>query len=163
MKKLDIHTLVKAYSYEELPSDYKALVDAAKEMTQQSYAPYSHFAVGAALRLSDGTIVRGCNQENAAYPSGLCAERTALFWAHANHPEKAVQALAIAAYTDGHFTEEPVSPCGGCRQVMVEYEDAQKEPMVVILYGKNGVYVVESAKELMPFCFVSESLKGLTM
>ncbi len=161
MKTFEIHTTVRSCQYDELPREYQELVDVAKQMTAHSYAPYSHFAVGAALRLSDGTIVRGCNQENAAYPSGLCAERTAMFAASANHPGKAMRVLAIAAFTDGHFTADPVSPCGGCRQVMVEYEDRQKEPLTVILYGTNGTYVVDSAKELMPFCFVSESLKGL--
>lgn len=161
MKTFQIHTNIQSYQYDELPREHRELVDIAKQMTAHSYDPYSHFAVGAALRLADGTIVRGCNQENAAYPSGLCAERTAMFGASANHPDVPMRALAIAAFTDGHFTAEPVSPCGGCRQVMVEFEDRQKEPLTVILYGTNGTYVVESAKELMPFCFVSESLKGM--
>ncbi|MBR3647184.1 MAG: cytidine deaminase [Paludibacteraceae bacterium] len=160
MKEFQIHTTIKSFEYDDLPAEYKALVDVAKEMTTHSYAPYSHFCVGAALLLNDGSIVRGCNQENAAYPSGLCAERTAMFAASANHPDKAMKVLAIAAFTDGHFTEQPVSPCGGCRQVMVEFEDRQKEPLTVVLYGTKGTYVVESAKELMPFCFVAESLKG---
>ncbi len=161
MNTFQLHTNIHAYSYEELPPEYRKLVDIAKQMTEASYCPYSRFAVGAALQLSDGTVVRGCNQENAAYPSGLCAERTAMFAASANHPGKAMKVLAIAAYTDGHFTEQPVSPCGGCRQVMVEFEDRQKEPLTVILYGTDGTYVIDSAKELMPFCFVSESLKGV--
>ena len=160
MNTFQISATIQAYSYDELPEDYRELVDIAKEMTKAAYSPYSRFSVGAALRLADGTIVRGCNQENAAYPSGLCAERTAMFAASANHPGQAMRVLAIAAYTDGHFTKEPVSPCGGCRQVMVEFEDRQKEPMTVILYGMEGTYVVKSSKELMPFCFVSESLKG---
>ena len=160
MKTFQISANVHAYAYDELPEDYKEWVNIAKQMTKASYSPYSRFAVGAALRLEDGTIVRGCNQENAAYPSGLCAERTAMFAASANHPGQAMRVLAIAAYTDGHFTEQPVSPCGGCRQVMVEFEDRQKAPLAVILYGTEGTYVVESAKELMPFCFVSDSLKG---
>ena len=160
MEKIEINTTIRMYRYEELPAEYQRLVEIAKEMTNHSYAPYSQFHVGAALLMGDGTIVRGCNQENAAYPSGLCAERTAMFGASANHPDQPMRALAIAAFTEGHFTETPVSPCGGCRQVRVEFEDRQKEPMAVILYGTKGVYVVESAKELMPFCFISESLKG---
>ncbi len=158
MKTFELQAKVHAYSYDELPPDYRELVDVAKQMTGASYNPYSRFAVGAALRLEDGTIVRGCNQENAAYPSGLCAERTALFAAGANYPGKAMRAIAIAAFSNGRFTQEPVSPCGGCRQVMVEYEDAQKAPLAVILYGTDGCYVIESSKELMPFCFVAESL-----
>lgn len=161
MNTFQINTTIHAYQFDELPAEYRELVNIAKEMTKAAYSPYSRFSVGAALRLSDGTVVRGCNQENAAYPSGLCAERTAMFAASANHPGLDMRVLAIAAFTNGHFTEQPVSPCGGCRQVMVEFEDRQKEPMTVILYGTEGTYVIESAKELMPFCFVSESLKGV--
>jgi len=161
MKKFQINTTVQAYRFDELPEEDRRLVEIAKEMTSHSYSPYSRFAVGAALELADGCVVRGCNQENAAYPSGLCAERTAMFAASATRPGVAMKTLAIAAYVDGHFTEDPVSPCGGCRQVMVEYEDRQHAPLRVILFGTNGCYVIASAKELMPFCFVSESLRGM--
>ena len=110
--------------------------------------------------LADGKVVGGCNQENAAYPSGLCAERTALFAAGAQYPDVPVKALAIAAYTDGHFTEDPVSPCGACRQVMLETEHRYKQPMRVLLFGANHVYEFDSAESLLPFSFISEDLKG---
>lgn len=160
MKEFDINTKVTAYEYEELPSEYRELVDIAKEMTHNAYNPYSKFGVGAALKMGNGEVVRGCNQENAAYPSGLCAERSAMFWASANYPDVPMQAIAVAAYTEGHYTEHPVSPCGSCRQVMVEYEDKFKQPLKVILYGTKATYVIEKASSLLPFSFVGDSLKG---
>ena len=108
--------------------------------------------------LSDGQVVTGANQENAAYPSGLCAERTTLFAANANNPTTAVLALAVACYTNGHFTSDPASPCGACRQVMLETEHRFGVPMKVLLYGARECYVFESAKDLLPVCFTSESL-----
>lgn len=161
MTELTISSQVKVYSYDELPADVKQLVDLAKEQVTTSYSPYSHFAVGAALRMDNGEIVTGSNQENAAYPSGICAERTTIFYASAHYPTSAMKAIAVAAYTDGHFTLEPAAPCGACRQVMVEYEDKFKTPMQVILYGENRVFVLDSASDLVPFRFVGESLKGL--
>lgn len=158
MKDLVITTKALAYENSELPEEYKALVEAAKRQTENSYSPYSHFAVGAAARLMDGTMVCGSNQENAAYPSGLCAERTTLFYAHSQYPGRPVEALAIACYTDGHFTSEPGSPCGACRQVMTEFEHVDKQPMKVILYGEKETFVFASAKDLLPLTFVSESL-----
>jgi len=161
MREFNINTKVQVFTMEELPEEYKCLVEAAKQQVNNSYSPYSRFSVGAAVRLANGEIVTGSNQENAAYPSGLCAERTTMYYASARYPQEAMRALAIAAFTDGHYTEDPVSPCGACRQVMVEYEDKFKQPLRVLLYGTNNVYVFESAKSLMPFCFVGESLKGL--
>ena len=112
MKELQIQTNVKVFSYEELEPSLAELVDIAKRKTQDAYCPYSHFHVGAAVLLADGQIVTGANQENAAYPSGLCAERTTLFAANANHPQTPVVALALACYTNGHFTKDVASPCG---------------------------------------------------
>ena len=152
MNTFQISATIQAYSYDELPEDYRELVDIAKKMTKAAYSPYSRFSVGAALRLADGTIVRGCNQENAAYPSGLCAERTAMFAASANHPGQAMRVLAIAAYTDGHFTKEPVSPCGGCRQVMVEF--CSPEFPVYLVKSQQEVKCCE-LKELLPAAFES--------
>ena len=108
--------------------------------------------------LKDGTIVKGSNQENAAYPSGLCAERTALFSANSNYPEQPVVALAIACYTDGHFLSTPGSPCGACRQVMIETEHRYGEPMRVILYGEDKTLVFHSAADLLPLGFFAEDL-----
>lgn len=141
-------------SMEELPELYRKLLEAAIGATETAYAPYSRFHVGAALRLSDGTVVTGSNQENAAYPSGLCAERTALFAASAQRPEmRDYVALAIVGSdADGHLCE--ASPCGACRQVMMEYEQAQGHPMQVVCYlSEGGVRVFPSVASLLPFSF----------
>lgn len=145
---------------EELSESDRALILEAKEMTKKSYSPYSHFQVGAAALLADGTIVKGSNQENAAYPSGLCAERTTLFAANANHPDQPVKALAIACFTAGHFTDEPGAPCGSCRQVMLETEHRFGQPMRVLLYGEKAVYVFDKAEDLLPYGFFAEDLEG---
>lgn len=160
MKKIELKSKMLKCSYDELTADQRALVDIAKEQTNNSYSPYSHFRVGAALRLSDGTIVRGSNQENAAYPSGLCAERTALFAAGAVYPDLPVVSLAIACNANGQFTKIPGSPCGACRQVMTETEHRYGGKMEVILYGEDEIYVFKSAKDLLPLIFVSENLEG---
>lgn len=158
MKELEIKTKVTVCSQEELPVDLRELVETAKNKTQDAYCPYSHYHVGAAALLADGQVITGANQENAAYPSGLCAERTALFAANANNPTTPVVALAVACYTNEHFTTDPASPCGACRQVMLETEHRFGVPMKVLLYGDRECYVFESAKDLLPVCFTSESL-----
>lgn len=160
MKELQIQTSIKVYSYEELEPELARLVDMAKAKTQDAYCPYSHFHVGAAVLLADGQIVTGANQENAAYPSGLCAERTAIFAANANHPQTPVVALALACYTNGHFTKDVSSPCGACRQVLLETEQRFATPMQVILYCEDGCYVFESAKDLLPLSFAANNLIG---
>ena len=160
MKQLDIHTTIKIYSPDELSAEEQQLVEAAKEATTRSYAPYSHFHVGAAALLANGEIISGTNQENAAYPSGICAERTTLFYANSQYPQQAVKALAIAARTsEGHWTETPISPCGACRQVMTETENRYEKPMKVLLCNAQEVFVIESAKDLLPVSFGSEDLK----
>ena len=160
MKQLDIHTTIKIYSPDELSAEEQQLVEAAKKATTRSYAPYSHFHVGAAALLTNGEIISGTNQENAAYPSGICAERTTLFYANSQHPQQAVKALAIAARTsEGHWTETPISPCGACRQVMTETENRYGKPMKVLLCSAQEVFVIESAKDLLPVSFGSEDLK----
>ena len=160
MKQLDIHTTIKIYSPDELSAEEQQLVEAAKKATTRSYAPYSHFHVGAAALLANGEIISGTNQENAAYPSGICAERTTLFYANSQHPQEAVKALAIAARTsEGHWTETPISPCGACRQVMTETENRCGKPMKVLLCSAQEVFVIESAKDLLPVSFGSEDLK----
>ena len=160
MKEMILQTKVTSCTLEEMDSSMRELVEKAKAMTQNAYCPYSHFHVGAAARLADGQIVAGSNQENAAYPSGLCAERTTLFAANANHPYTPVEALAIACYTHGHFTKDAASPCGACRQVMLETEHRFGQPMQVILYGEDMCYVFDSAADLLPLNFVAENLKG---
>ncbi|MDE7180653.1 MAG: cytidine deaminase [Muribaculaceae bacterium] len=152
MREHTITTSYREYDYAELPTDVRRLIDAAKEMTAGSYAPYSNFNVGAAILLEDGTIVRGANQENAAYPSGICAERTACYQAGALHPGVAMKRIAIAAATDGKFQKNPISPCGACRQALMEYEN-KFGPIEVVLYGENGVYVIPSVASLLPLTF----------
>ena len=160
MKELQIQTSVKVYSYDELEPALAQLVDIAQAKTQDAYCPYSHFHVGAAVLLADGQIVTGANQENAAYPSGLCAERTALFEANANHPHTPVVALALACYTHGHFTKDVASPCGACRQVMLETEQRFSTPIKVVLYSETACYVFDCATDLLPMSFVADNLKG---
>ena len=160
MKEMNLTTKLHSYQWNELSEEQRKLITVAKNQTAHSYCPYSHFHVGAAAKLGDGTIIPGCNQENAAYPSGLCAERSALFAAGAQHPDQPVLQLAIACYTGGHFTGEPGSPCGACRQVMIETEHRYGGKMQVLLYGENETFVFDSAADLLPLIFVSENLNG---
>ena len=154
MKEIYLKSTILMVNYEELDAQDKELVDLAKEATSRSYAPYSHFHVGAAVRLENGVEVIGCNQENAAYPSGLCAERTALFAAGAQYPDVGVSTLAIAARgTDGELLEEPVAPCGSCRQVIIETETRAKRPIRILLFGRRCVYVIDGIRQLMPLMF----------
>lgn len=147
-------------TYDELTAADRQLIDAAKDATRRSYAPYSHFHVGAAVLLADGTVVTGTNQENAAYPSGLCAERTTLFYAGSTHPGTAVVSLAIAAFTDGAFTTNPIVPCGACRQVMLETEQRYNHPIRTLLYGTEGIYLIEGGtRELLPLTFNASFLE----
>ncbi|MDR0412265.1 MAG: cytidine deaminase [Dysgonamonadaceae bacterium] len=158
MKSLNISTKIGVYTYKELDQSEKKLIDAAKAAALHAYAPYSRFHVGSAVLLANEAIVSGNNQENAAYPSGLCAERTALFYANARYPEEAVVALAVAAYTDGDFTEEPVPPCGACRQVILEAQNRYKQPVCILLYGKKSVYRIEKISDLLPLSFDAASM-----
>lgn len=154
MKNLELKSAIMECQLEELSEQDRRLVELAIEATNRSYAPYSKFRVGAALVLNNGVEMLGCNQENAAYPAGLCAERSALFAAGAQYPDVPVRALAIAARTpDGELQEEPVSPCGICRQVLIETETRYHQPVRILLYGRRCVYVIEGIKELMPLSF----------
>lgn len=161
MKYLSYETKVTEYQPEEIPNEYIPLIDEAKRQTQQAYAAYSKFHVGAALLLENGEIVTGNNQENSAYPSGLCAERTAVFYANSRYPESAVKMIAIAAYTNGEFLPEPVTPCGACRQVLLETENRYNRDMKIILFGTEKTYVLENVKQLLPLSFGKESLRQL--
>lgn len=158
MKEIELVSKVKIYTCDELPESDRALVEMAKEATRTSYAPYSGFCVGAALRLADGTTVTGSNQENAAFPSGTCAERTALFYANAKYPGTAVKEMAVAAYTHGKFLKAPIPPCGACRQVILGAEERYGSPIRILLYGEEGTYVVETVKALLPLQFVGETM-----
>lgn len=158
MENKNITTKIIVCSYEELNDEEKKLVDAAKEASNRSYAPYSRFQVGAAVRLAGGLLVSGSNQENAAYPSGICAERTTLFYANSQYPDRAVEALAIAAQTGEKFIEHPTAPCGACRQVILETEERYRHPIRIYLYGTNEVYIVDSIVGLLPLCFGKSDL-----
>lgn len=142
-------------SIEELQPQDRLLAEAAVEAVALSYAPYSNFNVGAAVQFEDGEIVKGANQENAAYPSGLCAERTALFYASASRPNKAMTAIAIAAGQNGHICESPATPCGACRQVMAQYQTKSGMPMAVLLIGASKVWKFEKVDDLLPLIFDS--------
>ncbi|MGL4520207.1 MAG: cytidine deaminase [Phocaeicola sp.] len=155
MKHLKLEIELTSCSYEELSVAEQALIDAAKDATKRSYAPYSNFSVGAAALLANGVVVSGSNQENAAYPSGTCAERTTLFYANSQYPDQAVKTLAVAAYTAGDFLETPIPPCGACRQVLLETEKRYGNPMRVLLYSKNEIYVLNGVGGLLPLSFDS--------
>ena len=158
-KKLIITYQMSQYS--ELDADDRELVDKAMKMTEASYAPYSNFHVGAAVRLENGVIVGGCNQENAVYPAGLCAERVAVFSSssQAQYPNTKILSLAISARnTEGEFVTVPVSPCGSCRQVILEQEMRFNQPIRILLVGQNGVFIFNSIRDLLPFAFSEESL-----
>ena len=148
------------YDFDELTPADQDLIKEACEATKRSYSPYSHFSVGAAVLLDDGTVVTGNNQENAAFPSGLCAERTTLFYANAQYPDKAVVALAIAARDSEGLTPVPTPPCGACRQVILETESRFQHPIRILLDGTQGTYVVEGGiRELLPLVFTGDFLK----
>ena len=154
MKDLHIHPAIYECQMDELTADEQKLLREAIASTENSYAPYSNFHVGAALLLDDGTIVPGCNQENAAFPAGLCAERSAIFVAGAQKPKAVPVMLAIAARdTTGELTTEPVSPCGTCRQVIIETETRHQHPVRLLLYGQRCVYVMDGIRQLMPLSF----------
>lgn len=140
-------------SVEEMSSADQELVAAAIKAQRGSYAPYSGFNVGAAVRLAGGTIVTGSNQENSAYPSGLCAERTAMFAAGASHPGVAMLSIAIVGGFNCHLDPSPCSPCGACRQVMAEYQTLHKTPMSVILAGSGKVLKFHKVDDLLPLVF----------
>ena len=158
MKTVDVNIKMQFCQMDELSESDRRLVELAIKATDNSYAPYSRFRVGAGIRLENGMEIMGANQENAAFPSGLCAERTAIFGAQAQYPDQHIETLAIAARNIDGLTSKPVSPCGACRQVMLEIEDRYKKPMRVLLYGTDGVYVIQTVKDLMPLCFVDADM-----
>ena len=150
---------VELKSYDELSETDRMLIDAAKEATSRSYAPYSHFFVGASALLSNGKIVTGSNQENAAFPSGLCAERTCVFHANSEYPNASVKSLAVACRDQQDFIERPSAPCGSCRQVLLDTEKRYGKPMRVLLFSKNGIYIFKSVADLLPFSFTNDYFK----
>lgn len=153
MEKKEITCAVSIYQIEELSAEEQNLVNKAKEATKSAYAPYSKFYVGASVLLENGTIVTGNNQENGAYPSGLCAERVALFYANAQYPNLAVKAIAVAVETNGEEIKQLVAPCGACRQVILESEMRYKQPIRILMSSQSSINVVESIKDLLPLYF----------
>lgn len=158
MQKKTIETTISIYKFDELNTEDQNLLIKSKEEVHKSYAPYSKFHVGAAIALENGEIVTGNNQENSAYPSGLCAERVAMFYANSQYPNTAPTTLAIAAFTNNNFLAEPITPCGSCRQVLLETEMRYNKNIRILLYGTQNVFVIESIKELLPLCFEKDSL-----
>jgi len=159
MKDLTIKSIIKVCQYDELSDEDKKLIDQSIEATKRSYAPYSKFSVGAAALLDNGITVTGTNQENAAYPSGLCAERTTLFYANSQYPDSAVETLAIAARTERDFIDTPIPPCGACRQVILETEKRYGNSIRILLYGKSCIYLVEGIGSLLPLSFDASAME----
>ncbi|MBQ2599556.1 MAG: cytidine deaminase [Bacteroidales bacterium] len=156
MTNQEIHIVYQEYnSIEELnPEDRELAAEAIKAM-EGAYAPYSHFHVGAAVRMSNGQIVRGANQENAAFPSGLCAERTAMFAAGARYPDKDMLSIALAGGVMGRLGSQPATPCGACRQVMAQYQAKSGKPMSVIMISADKVWKFEKVDDILPLIFNS--------
>lgn len=159
MKEIDITIKIKLCNPQELTADDRELVDRAIKATENAYAPYSHFYVGAAIRLQDGTIFTGANQENAAFTSGTCAERATLFAAQSQRPDQPLSTIAVAARNAAGLLKQPIPPCGQCRQALLEMEDRYKKPLRLLLYGTEGIYVINSVKDILPLTFVGDTMK----
>lgn len=161
MVKKDIRITIEEYdSMPDLGQADMNLMELAESSLKDAYAVYSNYRVGAALMLSNGKVITGNNQENAAYPSGLCAERVAMFYAKSQYPGESIEAIAISAKADTFTITDAVAPCGACRQVMAEYEIQQKSPIRVVMKGETGpVLAVDSIKALLPLMFHAEELK----
>lgn len=155
MKKIILESKLEVYdSVDELPEEIQELMNKAQQSRQRAYAPYSRFRVGASVLLNDGLMVAGNNQENAAFPSGLCAERVAVFATGAQYPDATIVALAIAAGSTEHDNADPIPPCGACRQALVEYEVKQETPIALYFMGKTGKVVKsESVQNILPLIF----------
>lgn len=155
MKKIDVTTSFLVYDSEkELPEEVRSLMEQAVAIRKKAYAPYSRFKVGAAILLDNGKVVVGSNQENAAYPSGLCAERVAIFQAGALYPEAQILKIAISATSEEKPVESPIPPCGACRQSIAEYEFRQEKPIELYFMGEIGeVYKSDSLQNILPFHF----------
>jgi len=159
MEKKTIEIQIAEYDYNELLQSDLHLIENAKEAALKAYSPYSHFSVGAAVMLENGVIIQGNNQENAAYPSGLCAERVAIFYANATYPKIAVTSIAVTVYYNGKFSEHTVPPCGSCRQVLLETELRFKVPIRMLMAGDRKVKIIDNVKSLLPLHFEEDFLK----
>ena len=155
MKELEIKIPIQVFdSMDELEPKDRELLELAKKSVEKSHAPYSQFHVGAAVRLEDGQMIGGANHENAAYPMCLCAERSVLAAAHTSSPKTRVETIAITATTPSRTISEPISPCGACRQVILEFEDRFDSDMRIIMQGETGpIYILKSGKDIMPLSF----------
>ncbi len=160
MKKQKIEIALEVFeSISELPKDIQELMNKAQQARENAYAPYSRFRVGAALRLASGQMVTGSNQENAAFPSGLCAERVAVFSAGATFPNETITDLAITVRAESHEVTEAIAPCGACRQSLAEYEQKQKSPINIYFMGETGdIIKVASVMDLLPLGFDAKYL-----
>jgi cytidine deaminase len=160
MKEINITTTIAVFNeISDLPTEIQSLMNQAIEIRKKAYAPYSKFRVGAAILLDNGKIVLGSNQENAAYPSGLCAERVAIFQAGAIYPDAKIVKLAITAASDTNPTLSPIPPCGACRQSIAEYEFKQDTPIEIYFMGESGeIYKSDSINNLLPLSFDKTSL-----
>lgn len=158
MKELHFQATYKVCQLEELSNEVQHLIQLARKVSNNSYSPYSNFSVGAAVCLANGHYILGANQENAAYPTGLCAERTAIFAAQAQYPQQPIVAIAIAARNSQSFTPHPITPCGACRQVMLEIEQRYNRNLKIYLYGTKYIYVIETVKDILPLQFFSDSM-----
>jgi cytidine deaminase len=161
MKKIHVQSEFYEYnSVDELSAEEKKLLEDARKSAGNSYAPYSHFHVGAAVLLENGVVVCGNNQENASYPVGLCAERVAVFAAGANYPGVKIKAIAITAFSEEFVIDQPVSPCGACRQAIAEYEHRYKQPVRILLTGEKGsILIADGIKNFLPFLFDGDHLQ----
>ncbi len=160
MKDIKIESILTVFdNLKELPKEIIALMQKAIEAREKAYAPYSKFHVGAAILLDNGEVITGSNQENASYPSGLCAERTAVYYAGAKYPKAKMLKMAITAASQNQKTESPIPPCGACRQALAEYEVKQKEPIEIYFMGETGKVVKsESLANLLPLVFDKSAL-----
>jgi cytidine deaminase len=160
MKEIKIESNFLAFeSKEELPVDIRSLMDSAIEAREKAYAPYSKFKVGTAILLENGEVITGSNQENASYPSGLCAERTAIYYAGAKYPKSKILRMAVTASSQNQETSKPIPPCGACRQAISEYEVKQNSPIEIYFMGKTGeVMRSKSLANLLPFVFKKSAL-----
>jgi cytidine deaminase len=157
MKQIELTSTLSVMFWDELPEDARKSIIAAKEAAFKAYAPYSNFKVGASVMLENGNVITGNNQENAAFPSGLCAERTAVFSANSQYPDVPVKIVALAAWANGEFMKEPVTPCGSCRQVLLETEKRFGVKIKFYLYGTERIFYIEGIENLLPLCFHADS------
>lgn len=159
MKKKHLEISYHSCKFEELTPEEQQLVEVARQATYRSYSPYSRFSVGASVLLANGLMLSGSNQENAAYPSGVCAERTVLFYTNSQYPNQPITMMAIAARSEKGFTESPITPCGACRQVLAETEKRFEQPIRILLYGETETIIIDGVKDILPFLFDDDILK----